>query len=254
MDVDAEFRRHRGLVFAIAYDITGSVAEARAVQSEIAQLWRSVTSVPNPRDYLAITATRRSLHALGVQARSRREYLGPWLPEPLPSDADAVGEPIPMVLMVTLQQTKDIERAAYVLRETHGFGFDAIAECVRRERRVAMKLASRARVRLRELRPAAEASRSQHNAVVQRFAEAATLSPAVGLTVDTGTAAPPTDIATVLREIAESSHETAELNGRAALLLREDGTVTAAVQFDVIDDAIAHLFVQRNPQKLAHLA
>ena len=43
MNRDAEFEQHRRLVFSIAYDITGSVADAEDISQEVYLAWREVT-------------------------------------------------------------------------------------------------------------------------------------------------------------------------------------------------------------------
>src|SRR5687768_4766972 len=79
------FEAHRPLLFSIAYRMLGSASEAedvvqdawlRARQDEQADV-RSV------RAYLTTIVTRLCIDHLRSAERTRLEYPGPWLPEPL---------------------------------------------------------------------------------------------------------------------------------------------------------------------------
>ena len=56
-----EFAQHRGLLFTVAYEITGSVADAEDVVQESYLRWASSgrSGQIDPRAYLARIATRR---------------------------------------------------------------------------------------------------------------------------------------------------------------------------------------------------
>ena len=79
------FDRHRRLLFTVAYQMLGSVADAEDVVQETWLRWSAADrgEVADPRAYLVRITTRLALDRLG-SARARREsYVGPWLPEPL---------------------------------------------------------------------------------------------------------------------------------------------------------------------------
>ena len=94
-----DFAGHRDLLFTVAYEITGSVADAEDVVQESYLRWQETpmtagAQIRNPRAYLASIATRQALNRLRSQSRRREEYVGPWLPEPLvtaPDIAEDVG-------------------------------------------------------------------------------------------------------------------------------------------------------------------
>ena len=82
---EATFEAHRPLLFSIAYRMLGSVSEAedimqdawlRARQDEHAE-------VRSARAYLTTIVTRLCIDHLRSAERTRMEYPGPWLPEPL---------------------------------------------------------------------------------------------------------------------------------------------------------------------------
>jgi DNA-directed RNA polymerase specialized sigma24 family protein len=79
-----EFEELRPLLFAIAYRILGSVAEAEdAVQETWLRYEASPTQPTSTKAFLSAVVTRVSIDVLR-SARVRREtYVGQWFPEPL---------------------------------------------------------------------------------------------------------------------------------------------------------------------------
>ena len=82
---DELFAAHRSMVFAIAYEILGTRADAEDVVQETYLRWADVdvSTVRDRRAYLATIATRTALNTVRTVTRRREEYPGPWLPEPL---------------------------------------------------------------------------------------------------------------------------------------------------------------------------
>src|SRR5215213_8841268 len=83
---DDPFVTHRSLLFTVAYEMLGSAADAEDVVQETWLRWADVegAEVRNPRAYLLRIVTRQALNRLRTLARRREEYVGEWLPEPLP--------------------------------------------------------------------------------------------------------------------------------------------------------------------------
>ena len=82
-----EFEALRPLLFSIAYRILGSVGEAEDAVQETWLRYASGSVRPQSlKAYLSTVVTRISIDVLR-SARVRREtYVGPWFPEPLPTD------------------------------------------------------------------------------------------------------------------------------------------------------------------------
>jgi DNA-directed RNA polymerase specialized sigma24 family protein len=81
----ATFEAHRPLLFSIAYRMLGSASEAEDV---IQDAWLRArqdehADVRSPRAYLTTIVTRLCIDHLRSAERTRMEYPGPWLPEPL---------------------------------------------------------------------------------------------------------------------------------------------------------------------------
>ncbi len=159
-----DFVRYRDLLFTIAYEITGSVADAEDVVQESYLRWRDAAAdgarIRNPRAYLARIATRQALNRMRGNARRREDYVGSWLPEPLvtaPDVADdaVLADSVSMAMMVVLDALTPDERAVFVLREVFAFGHDEIAEAIGKSLAAVRQIAHRARSGVQARRPPA---------------------------------------------------------------------------------------------------
>lgn len=158
------FQAHRRLLFSVAYDIVGSVADAEDVVQETWLRWSAVDAgtVANPRAYLVQIAARQALNRLR-SLRSRREtYVGPWLPEPLVIDVDGPPDPaaaaeqadeVSLAMLVVLETLTPAERAVFVLHEVFGVPHDEIADALGRSAASVRQLAHRAREHVQARRP-----------------------------------------------------------------------------------------------------
>ena len=132
-----EFETYRSLLFAIAYRMLGSAAEAEdAVQDAYLRFAAAAASDDEPvRDvkaFLTTILTRLALDRLKSAQRRREEYVGPWLPEPvLTGDADgriAREEAVELALLTTLERLAPTERAVFLLHEVLDYDHNEIAE------------------------------------------------------------------------------------------------------------------------------
>lgn len=82
MTTETLFTHHRPLLFSIAYEMLGSVADTEDVLQDSYIRWQAVdlSTVKDSRAYLARIVTRQALNCLRSTARRREEYVGPWLP------------------------------------------------------------------------------------------------------------------------------------------------------------------------------
>ncbi|RMI34288.1 RNA polymerase sigma-70 factor [Nocardia stercoris] len=176
------FTGHRPLLFSIAYEILGSVTDAEDVLSDSYLRWRTVDldTVDNPRAYLARIVTRQALQLLRSATRRREEYVGPWLPEPLATDAgpDGIdhvltGEAVTTAMLLVLETLTPAQRAVFVLREVFDFGYDEIAAAVGKTEAAVRQLNQRARTQVHAQRHTAIATPEQAQEVATRFMMAA---------------------------------------------------------------------------------
>lgn len=135
-DATGVFEEYRKLLFSIAYRMLGSVMEAEDMVQEVYLRWQEVdhSTVESPKAYLTTILTRLCIDHLR-SARARREtYVGPWLPEPLVSDAESDpqgqtmrAEAISMAFLVLMEELGPEQRAAFLLREVFEYDYVTIA-------------------------------------------------------------------------------------------------------------------------------
>jgi RNA polymerase sigma-70 factor (TIGR02957 family) len=181
----APFDRHRRLLFGVAYQMLGSVADAEDVVQDAWLRWSAADrgDVADARAYLVQITTRLALDRLG-SARARREsYVGPWLPEPLltggpvgsappPPEPDEVaerGEQVSLALLVVLETLSPAERAVFVLREAFGMPVAEVAAALGRSEAAVRQMAHRAREHVQARRPRFDTDRQAQREVTERF-------------------------------------------------------------------------------------
>lgn len=288
-DGTAVFEEHRPVLMGVAYRMLGRVADAEDVVQDTWLRWASAdrAEVRQPRAFLVRATTRLALDRLR-SAQSRREtYVGPWLPEPLPTDVRAevvpdgadrvvLTESVSVAVLVVLESLSPLERAVFVLREAFGFPHEEIAAVLDRSPAAVRQLAARARSHVAERTPRYEVDPVQQRELTQRFLDAATrgdldgllamLAPDARLVGDGGgkAKAPMRTItsagkvgrfmaAIAQQGVADLEFEFAEINGAAALVGSLGGKPSAVMLLDVADGVIQSVYLVANPDKLAHL-
>src|SRR5439155_15821495 len=141
----------------------GSAADAEDVLQESWLRWAGVdrAQVRDPRAYLVRTVTRQALNRLRTLSRSREEYVGEWLPEPLLTSPDVaedveLAESVSIAMLTVLETLGPTERAVFVLREVFDTPYDEIAEAVGKKPAAVRQIASRARDHVAARRPRME--------------------------------------------------------------------------------------------------
>jgi RNA polymerase sigma-70 factor, ECF subfamily len=281
-----EFEELRPLLFAIAYRILGSVAEAEdAVQETWLRYAASPVQPASAKAFLSAVVTRISIDVLR-SARVRREsYVGPWFPEPLltdpysdPERSAELADSVSMAALLLLERLTPPERAVFVLREVFGFGFAEIASAVGRPEAACRQLAVRARRHVDAGRPRFHADRREREELAARFFGALTdgdvdglrelLAADVQVSTDGGGKAPalPRSItgadkaARVLASVfprltqLDVTLEPRELNGQPGAIFRDrHGQVLFTLALDVLGGQIQTIRSVSNPGKLSHL-
>ncbi|MFF1867757.1 sigma-70 family RNA polymerase sigma factor [Streptomyces sp. CB03911] len=193
-DATEVFLGHRELLFSIVYNMLGSVADTEDVLQEAWLAWAAraraagraeADGIEHPRAYLVRIAVNKALARQAVISRRRETYIGPWLPEPLPTTladggrppeegGDAVdrAESVSMALLVVLETLTPLERAVFVLHEVFGYAHTETAEILGRRPAAVRQLAHRAREHVRARRPRYQADPGLRQQVTERFAAA----------------------------------------------------------------------------------
>jgi RNA polymerase sigma-70 factor (ECF subfamily) len=164
----------RGYLFAIAYRMLGSVAEAEDVVQEAYLRYHEAGTEPeSPRAYLATVTTRIAIDQLR-SARSRREvYPGEWLPEPLVDDEAArhaeTADSLSLAFLHLLEQLSPVERAVFLLREVFDYPYPDVAEIVGKSPANCRQILARAHTHVDEGRHRFDVSREERDEVARRF-------------------------------------------------------------------------------------
>src|SRR3546814_16172658 len=105
----------------------GALADAEDGVQDAFLRWLGTdrAAVEVPEAWLRRTVTRLCLDQL-KSARHRRETsVGPWLPEPLVEEEP--DDDVTLPLMPALERLSPLERAAFLLNDVIGVGFDEVA-------------------------------------------------------------------------------------------------------------------------------
>jgi RNA polymerase sigma-70 factor (ECF subfamily) len=275
----ATFEAHRPLLFSIAYRMLGSASEAEDVLQDTWLRARQDedTDVRSPRAYLTTIVTRLCIDHLRSAERTRMEYPGPWLPEPLaePNQESAeLASSLTTAFLVLLEQLAPTERAVFLLREVFELDFDEIARSVGKSEANTRQILTRARGRLRDSHPRFTVSHRESEEIVRRFREACVtgnleqlmrvLHTDAELVADGGgkalAATRPVlgadriaefviDVVGKLRW-SESNPQLVTINGAPGLLLRHPIFGDGTYSFDIAAGRIRAIYVVRNPDKL----
>jgi RNA polymerase sigma factor (sigma-70 family) len=287
--IDAELLSERRHLMNLAFRMLGTIAEAEdAVQETYARWYRMSASerdaIEVPRAWLTRVASRICLDVLD-SARARRErYVGPWLPEPLPTSDFARAQPvdpldrvtlddsISTALLVVLESMTPAERVTFVLHDVFAMPFDDIAQVVGRSTAACRQLATSARRRISETRNQ-QVTKSQHDDVVRAFAAAAVsgnfeqliavLDPDVVLRSDGG------GIVSAARKPVVGADRVArfllgiitnpkgisvadlQTNDGLAFAMWQEGRIVGVVNLGVAGSTISDVWMMMNPEKLS---
>jgi RNA polymerase sigma-70 factor (TIGR02957 family) len=280
----------RSSAFAVAYRMLGSVAEAEdVVQETLLRVHGAIERgerIESPRAYAATVAARLALDVLR-SARVRREtYQGEWLPEPVVSDPSQdpeqraeMADSLSLAFLVLLESLSPEQRAALLLHDVFGYGYDEVARIVGKSEDNARQLAARARRHVEERRPRFQTSRRQRDELARRFFAAAQEGDLAGLEAllahdvtlhgDGGGKAPAlarslhgrSRVARTLvawmragARIPGASLRQVVVNGQpGALMLDGGGRVISVMALDVAGGEIVAVRSVVNPEKLGHL-
>ncbi len=168
-DAAAAFGPLRSKLVRVAYRMLGSVADAEDAVQETFLRWMGVDrgDVREPEAFLRRTVTRVCLDQLKSARRQRETYIGPWLPDPVVEEDEV--EDVTLPLMLALERLSPLERAAFLLHDVFGLGFEEVAATIDRDPAACWQLAARARVHVREARPRFEVEKKRGLALAEAF-------------------------------------------------------------------------------------
>ena len=278
-DAAASFDPLRPRLVRVAYRMLASVADAEDVVQEAFIRWMGAdrTAVREPEAFLRRVVTRLCLDQL-KSARHRHEtYVGPWLPDPV-VDEDEEGDDVTLPLMLALERLSPLERAAFLLHDVFGVGFEEVAATIGRDPAACRQLAARARAHVREARPRFQVERQRGLQLAEAFFAAsrsgdmaalgAMLAEDVSMHADGGgkrvAAVRPIigprqvfkvhkSLAVFFGKYGSQLVRMALINGLPGFVTREADGELQTTALEIEDGKIAAIYVMRNPDKLRHL-
>jgi RNA polymerase sigma factor (sigma-70 family) len=161
---------YRNMLFPYAYNILGSVEDAKDAIQEVLSRFVTVSKegIENEKNYLIRSVINRCINMKNRGKKIKREG-DVWLPEPFSTDEADVNinlrEIVSYSLLILLEQLNPRERAVFILKEGFGYSHEEIAEVLSGTVEQSRKLLSRAKARLHPGREPVAIQRSQEGAL-----------------------------------------------------------------------------------------
>src|SRR3982750_2873606 len=180
---------YRPRLLGLAYRMLGDVDEAEDVVQEGFLRWHLTNQAAgrSPEAWLVTVVTRLSVDRLRRLQTERSTYAGPWLPEPIATDAalSPASPPAPdhaaelasdlsIALLLLLERLAPEERAAFLLRDVFDTEYAEIARILDRSSDAVRQMVHRARVRVRSERTRVVAAEGEHERLLDAFVDALT--------------------------------------------------------------------------------
>jgi RNA polymerase sigma-70 factor (ECF subfamily) len=277
------FEQARPRLLGLAYRILGSRADAEDAVQDAFVKWEGVDrdAIDNPDGWLTTVCTRRCIDMLQAAHRTRVDYVGTWLPEPVytvtaEDDALELSSSLSTAFLLMLERLTPKERAAYLLHDILDVSYEDVAKTLDMEEPACRKLISRARQNIERDKVRHVTPLAQQEKLLAAFQDAVSggdmnrfamlLSDDIELSVDSGGKVPA--IARTLHgkadilEFLENAQRwwytyrwvEMDLNGGRGVVLIGDGEPVTAMSFAYDEEGRAtNIYVMRNPDKLARL-
>ncbi|RMX03572.1 RNA polymerase sigma factor SigJ [Corticibacter populi] len=278
---DPTFTEIRPRLVRLAYRMLGSVADAEDVVQDAYLRWLVTDrdAVRQPAALLRTIVTRLCLNELKSARRRRETYIGPWLPEPI-VEADEMEsiDDMTLPLMMVLERLSPLERAAFLLHDVFGIGFDDIADALNRDTAACRKLASRARDHIQSARPRFPVTKEHGLEIAAAFFMAsrngdldslrsllradvmactdgggkvpASLHPLIGIAQVMARHAA---LARAFIESPSSLVRYVVIDGLPGFVSIEGGGIVQTTALQIEEEKIVGIFITRNPDKLRHI-
>ncbi|WP_406509812.1 RNA polymerase sigma-70 factor [Streptomyces sp. NBC_00212] len=278
-----EFEDHRQVLLGLAYRLLGSLWDAEDVVQDAYLRWSRVdrAEVRDTRGFLITVVSRLAIDQLRSARVAREAYVGPWLPEPVatdalgPLDTAELRDTVAYATVHLMERLSPPERAVFVLREAFQLPYEEIAPIVDASVANCRQMYSRAGRHLAAGRERFPLSDDEHAKLLSRFLEAAAggdLSALAELLAEdvvawsdgggkvTAARRPVMGrkkvlafITGLLNRYQLESFEVIDINGGPALSITADGRrQIGLVAFR--DGLIDTIYTIRNPDKLTHLS
>lgn len=187
-------------------------------------------------------------------------------------------EDVTLPLMLALERLSPLERAAFLLHDVFGLGFEEVASAIQRDAAACRQLAARARTHVREARPRFRVEKERGLELANAFftasrsgdmkALAAMLAADVSVHADGGGKRPAAmqpiagfdavmklheTLAAHFRKTSSKLVRTGFVNGLPGFITQEADGELQTTALELRDGKITAIYVMRNPDKLRHL-
>ncbi|CAN7468283.1 sigma-70 family RNA polymerase sigma factor [Neorhizobium tomejilense] len=277
-DAAASFDPLRPKLMRVAYRMLGSVSDAEDMVQEAFIRWMKADrqEIREPEAFLRRTVTRLCLDQLKSARRQRETYIGPWLPDPVMEEEKE--EDVTLPLMLALERLSPLERAAFLLHDVFGLGFEEVATTIERDMAACRQLAARARTHVREARTRFQVDKKRGVELAEAFFAAsrsgdmtalgAMLAADVSVHADGGGKRPAATepvlgfeaVMKVHAYLADQFQKNGSTLVRAGFVNGLPGFVTMEADgelqttaLDIENGKITAIYIVRNPDKLRHL-
>ncbi len=287
------FESYRSYLFAIAYRMLGSAMDAEDMVQETYLRYQRTPedSITSLKAFLTTIISRLCVDQLHLAHRTREQYLGPWLPEPIitadnlqvssPEERVDREESISLAFLLVLEQLQPVERAVFLLREVFEYDYAEIASFLGKSEVACRQWFSRAKKHLVDHRPRFSSPPETQRRMLLSFQQAlqtGEMTPLMKMLAEDvtfwadgggkvkGVATQPLSGRDVVVPFilsnspifrstlpADTRVELAEVNGQPALITRAGSRALAILTIDVEAEQIQAIRFMANPDKLAHL-
>jgi RNA polymerase sigma-70 factor, ECF subfamily len=285
---DSCFFAERQRLWGLAYRMCGTKSDADDVMQDVFLRWQGVdcATIERPEAWLTTVTSRVAIDKLRARKRAEETYVGPWLPEMIPTaimqDPAELASSLTVGFLLMLERLEPVERVVFLLADIFDEPFVAIAQIVDRSEVACRKIASRARQRLRDPERRKTVTPAQQWQLAGAFAQAVSqgdleaihglLRQDAVLLSDGGAkvyaarhpVAGPERIARFMVNLSKRSVGDGwsilpmPLNGEPGIVMSFEGAVVTAMVVHVTESVdgslhISDVYVLRNPEKFTAL-
>ena len=277
------FETIRPSLLGLAYRILGSIADAEDIVQDTFIKWNKAEHkvINRPKAWLTTVCTRCCLDQLRSANRSRVDYVGTWLPEPIHTSIDTklvssieFSQSLTTAFLLMLERLTPKERAAYLLYEIFDVSYAEVAHTLKIKEIACRKLVSRAKKNIDQTKIRNVTSVQKQEKFLKAFQIAVTsgetieltnlLSNDIRLSADGGGKVPSilkpivgkeaviTFMVEKLKVFWTNYHLTKiNVNNALGFTLKEGNKIIAIVSFSYDKNGnVDDVFVVRNPEKI----
>ena len=268
---------------AVAYGLTGSWADAEEIVQEAhARTLARPNEVDSKNAYLYRVVCNLAHDHLRREKVRRREYFGPWLPEPVTDerlDVVELHQELSLGFLLLLEHLTPGERIVFVLREVFDFSHAELAAMLDVSVAAIRQRYSRAKTRLKKVGEVRSSPSDEVQMLLEGMMEAVLAGDVDGLIslmsddvvaitdgggVVSAAIQPvydPSRIATVIMHLVQKNLQLEDvqisfeaLNGGVSLLILQHAEFHSATTLSIENGKIKAIYVLRNPEKTAGIS